>query len=572
MPDFAASVPPQDAPDSTGFQDSTTGRDAALEFLLRRMRHRTDFPALSESVSRILKTAGSEDESLADLTRLILEDVALTQKLLRLVNSVQFAHLGRGSINTVSRAVSMVGFNTVRNLALSLVLLDHMPDKARAQQMKQEFVRALMAGAVAGEISPASRESEGAFLGALFQNLGRMLVTFYFQEEADEIRRLLAEPDFKGDEEAAAQQVLGVGLEDLAVGVSKSWGLSDHLQRSMRRPSGPPPARMPEDAAERMRWVGAAANDVALAAMYADPAEVTQHMRALSKRYSAVAAGNPEALAEFALRARRKLAQLTEAMHLDVVPGSPAARLLEVEPEGVGTAVAAGTAPGKAAAAPGKPQPVVQDEPAYAAPSQSIDDMRKSYAKTRAARVQSTDDAPISELPQLSSSDILSAGVQDIVNAMAGGTVRIDDVLRMVLETMYRALGFRQVLFCLRDARADEMRGRIGIGEGHEQAIKGMRVPLGAPGDLFAALCRKGSDLLFADTTEPKAAQRLPGWYRRGFDAGAFVLLPMMHKDKPLGMIYADSATPNGIVLDEKGFALLRTLRNQAVMAFRQNA
>ena len=196
--------------------------------------------------------------------------------------------------------------------------------------------------------------------------------------------------------------------------------------------------------------------------------------------------------------------------------------------------------------------------------------MRKSYAKTRAERVQATEDAPVSELPQLSSSDILSAGVQDIVNAMAGGTVRIDDVLRMVLETMYRALGFRQVLFCLRDARSDEMRGRIGIGEGHEAAVKAMRVPLGAQGDLFAALCRKGSDLLFADTTEPKAAQRLPAWYRQGFDAGAFVLLPMMHKDKPLGMIYADSARPNGIVLDEKGFALLRTLRNQAVMAFRQ--
>ncbi|MES2184633.1 MAG: HDOD domain-containing protein [Pseudomonadota bacterium] len=547
MHDSAALIP--DVNDAT----SAHTRDVALEFLLRRMRHRTDFPALSESVTRILRTADSEDESLADLTRLILEDVALTQKLLRLVNSVQFAHLGRGSISTVSRAVSLVGFNTVRNLALSLVLLDHMPDKAHAQQMKQEFVRALMAGAVAGEIAPASRDSEGAFLGALFQNLGRMLVTFYFQEESDEIRRLLAEPDFKGDEESAAQQVLGLGLEDLAVGVAKSWGLPDNLQRAMRKPTGPPPTKAPEDPVERMRWVGAAANDVAIAAMYAEPAALPQHMRTLSRRYASVVAGDADALAEFALRARRKLVQLTDAMRLDVVAGSPAARLLEPdrEPEL------------KAAPVPaGKAEPEVL---------QTVEEVRKSYAKARAARLQGAEEPPISELPVLSSSEILSAGVQDIVNAMASGSVRIDDVLRMVLETMFRALGFRQVLFCLRDARSDEMRGRFGLGEGSERAVKLLKVPLGTQGDLFAALCRKGSDLLFADTTEPRAVQRLPEWYRNGFpDAGAFVVLPLMVKEKPLGLIYADSAQPGGITLDEKGFALLRTLRNQAVMAFRQ--
>ena len=95
-------------------------------------------------------------------------------------------------------------------------------------------------------------------------------------------------------------------------------------------------------------------------------------------------------------------------------------------------------------------------------------------------------------------------------------------------------------------------------------------MPLGAGGDLFAAICRKGGDLLIADTTEPRSRDKLPAWYLRDFDAGAFVLLPLMHKERPLGMIYADHASPGGIVMDEKGFALLRTLRNQAAMAFRQ--
>ena len=56
----------------------------------------------------------------------ILKDVALTNKLLRLVNTAHFTHGGGGGISTVSRAVALVGFAGIRNMALSLVLLEHM--------------------------------------------------------------------------------------------------------------------------------------------------------------------------------------------------------------------------------------------------------------------------------------------------------------------------------------------------------------------------------------------------------------------------------------------------------------
>ena len=41
-------------------------------------------------------------------------------------------------------------------------------------------------------------------------------------------------------------------------------------------------------------------------------------------------------------------------------------------------------------------------------------------------------------------------------------------------------------------------------------------------------------------------------------------------KGAPFALIYADKAQPGAIALDEKELSLLRTLRNQAVMAFRQ--
>ncbi|MCZ2497840.1 HDOD domain-containing protein [Xylophilus sp. Kf1] len=525
-------------------------RDAALEFLLRRMRHRSDFPALSESVARILKTTGSEDDSLADLTGEILEDVALTHKLLRLVNSAQFMHLGQGgTISTVSRAVSLVGFNTVRNMALSLVLLDHMEDKAHAQQLKQEFVKGLMAGSVAGEIAPASRESEGAFIGALFQNLGRMLVTFYFREEDTEIRTLMVDPAFEGDDDAAALQVLGLTHEDLALGVAQAWGLPESLQRAMRKPVGTAPVRAPDDAGERLRWIGAVANEVARAAMAFAPAELPVELARIARKYASVVTGGTDGLIEAATRAHRKLVALTDAMQLQVVAGSPAARLLQSAP-----VMPADDTPATAPLTP--------------AEARTVEEKRVAYAQARSARAEAASGQGRDAIPAVST--MLAAGVQEVVDAMSEPDFRLDDVLRRILTTMYRSLGFRQVVLCLRDARTDEMRGRFGVGENHAQAVNALRVPLDTAGDLFAAICRKGGDLLMADTSEPQSRSKLPGWYLQSFTAGAFVLLPLMHKGRPLGLIYADHASAGGIVMDEKGFALLRTLRNQAVMAFRQ--
>jgi hypothetical protein len=126
------------------------------------------------------------------------------------------------------------------------------------------------------------------------------------------------------------------------------------------------------------------------------------------------------------------------------------------------------------------------------------------------------------------------------------------------------------VVFCLRDPRTESLTGRFGLGEGAEAVAKGFKVPLKAGGDLFAAVCIKGADTLIADATVAHIGARLPAWYRSSVNAPAFLLLPMQIKGAPFALIYADKAQPGGIALGEKELSLLRTLRNPAVMAFKQ--
>jgi GAF domain-containing protein len=50
-----------------------------------------------------------------------------------------------------------------------------------------------------------------------------------------------------------------------------------------------------------------------------------------------------------------------------------------------------------------------------------------------------------------------------------------------------------------------------------------------------------------------------------------FLLFPIAVKGKQIGLIYADRASPGEIAIPERELSLLKSLRNQAVLAIRQS-
>lgn len=524
-------------------------RSGTVDFLLRRMRHKSDFPALSGSVTRIQSISSSDRESVATLTNEILKDVALTNKLLRLVNTPQYAR--GGPISTVSRAVQLVGFNGIRTMALSLVLLEHMQDQAHASLLKEEFLRSLMAGSIAAELSPPrSEEGEEAFLGAMFQNLGRLLTEYYFPEEARAVRAL-TEGKEPMPEMDAAITVLGISYEQLGVGISKAWNLPQSIRLCMRKPEGPPPATPPRDPGERLRWVALASNEMADALLNHEPALALAKVVQAGQRYARPLNLDQKSLEAATQRARDKLAELARAIDFRVAPDSAAARLLHTAPTGVGE---------------------VRTVTLHEVPGDDgFHDAVGSYELHATQPVTPEQVAALARESQRVA-EMLAAGIQDITNAMVED-FKLPDILRMILETMFRAMNFRQIVFCMRDPRQDALTGRFGLGPGVERIVKSFHIPLHpAQPDLFTAVCGKGSDTMINDAADERVAARLPAWYRQAVHAPTFLLLPLMLKGSPFGLIYADKGEPGELQLGEKELALLRTLRNQAVMAFRQSS
>ena len=534
------------------------GDRATLEFLLRRMRHKSDFPALSDAVVRIQRVTQSENASIAGVTDEIVRDVALTNKLLRMVNTVHFRNAGAGSIASVPRAVSLVGLAGIRSMALSLVLLEHMQDKSHVNRLKELFLQAMMAGTLCDELTPTAKAHDEPFLAGMMSQLGRMLTEFYFPEEATLIRRRVEPSWQRGEwsqsiEDRAVGEVLGLSYEQLGVGVTKVWGLPDSLRRAIARPEGEAPARPVDNAADRLRWCVQASSEIAQALMQTPGEQAASKIAAIGERYTR-ALNLPKDQFESAVRgAQSHLQSMSAGLGIDLKADSKARRLMPAELE-----VPTGNV---------NPATVVTNVAAAGVPDDKTLVASPPGAPAPAAQQVVTNIAPDSAARMLA----LENGISSVTSALAGDSFKLNEVLRSILQTMHTALGFRCVVFGLRDPKTGVITGRVGLGGPAAALSAQFRVDVNpnGPVDLLSVACKKAADTLISDAAADNVRSRLPSWLQREADARSFVLLPMTMKSAPFALIYADCATPGGIVLGERELSLLRTLRNQAVMAFK---
>ncbi len=349
----------------------------------------------------------------------------------------------------------------------------------------------------------------------------------------------------------ASTRVLGLSFEALGLGVSKSWGLPESIQRCIVKPSGDPPNQTIKDPQSRLRWGTRAANEMADAMLQADDQEVDAQMLQAAKRYGKTLGLSLDNVKAATATARKKLVELADAMDIRPRSGSAAERWLK---------------------GPDNARPDLTQSTLL---SPSMLASTELQATTIYAAAPLTFGPGDQALPRKTdqAAQTLAAGIQDITNAMVED-FKLSDVLRMILEAMFRALEFHRIVFCMRDAKTDTLTGRFGLGSGVEGVVKAFCVPMQTSGtpDLFATICSKGADTLISDASDPRIAERLPAWYHKSYHAPTFLILPLLLKGKPFGLIYADKADKGSLAVDEKELSLLRTLRNQAVMAFKQSS
>jgi hypothetical protein len=80
----------------------------------------------------------------------------------------------------------------------------------------------------------------------------------------------------------------------------------------------------------------------------------------------------------------------------------------------------------------------------------------------------------------------------------------------------------------------------------------------------------KNVDVLVSDIDADNIRLRIPEWFRKSALGQTFVLLPVVIDKKPIGLFYGDKGRCGELVIAPREMNLLKTLRNQAVLALKQ--
>ena len=141
--------------------------------------------------------------------------------------------------------------------------------------------------------------------------------------------------------------------------------------------------------------------------------------------------------------------------------------------------------------------------------------------------------------------------------------------MQMILETIYRALPGSRVLLGLRDKPSNCIKGKFGYGEDIESLTQNFLIPLAYQPDVFHIAFKNNVDIRIDDTQDAKIKDKIPAWYHRKISSKSFVLFPIVIKHSPIAIIYIDSTQAKSIAISDNQLSLLKTLRNQAILAIK---
>ena len=267
-------------------------------------------PALSKTAQAIAACAKDDASSGAELAALILRDAGMTTKVLRLASSRLYNPHGQ-RIRTVSRAVALLGFNVVSEIALGIAVLEAFGGKhAGCAQGAAEAAHALRAAVQARGLAERAElpDSEEVFIAALLQGLGRLAFWSVVPPVLPEWASAAAESSVLAREKV--KQQLDLDLDDLSLLLNAELRLSPLLIAD-----DDPPGKLAARFAHR--WVEALSPG-------GDPADFEAALKQAAERFYLEPAQLREAVVAQARQADGLIDQLFDPAVRALLPASRA--------------------------------------------------------------------------------------------------------------------------------------------------------------------------------------------------------------------------------------------------------
>jgi putative nucleotidyltransferase with HDIG domain len=182
-----------------------------------------NIPTLPAIVIQIIKTTNDPTSSARDLNKILTNDQAIAAKILQMANSPFYGLSSK--VNNLNRAITLLGFNTVRSLALSISMVDHFKGKSSSEYFNRgRFWEHSLGVAMISKMLTAKYpevNGEEAYMSGLLHDLGIIIMDQFFQEEYSRVLKLVFE-DGRALLDAEVE-VCGQDHAQFAAAIAETW-------------------------------------------------------------------------------------------------------------------------------------------------------------------------------------------------------------------------------------------------------------------------------------------------------------------------------------------------------------
>ncbi|MDY6844777.1 MAG: HDOD domain-containing protein [Thermodesulfobacteriota bacterium] len=189
----------------------------------KRLDHIQDIPTLSIIAIKVNKMLEDYDTSTTKLCSIIEKDQAIASKILTLVNSSFYGF--RSKISSISHAVIVMGFNTVRNAILSVAVIQALSGEEAFEgfDMRDFWRHSISVAVTSRHLAEMTRlePADNCFVAGLIHDIGKVILSQYFKELFGQVWTSVCEEGLSFYE--SEKRLLPVDHAQIGAYLAKKW-------------------------------------------------------------------------------------------------------------------------------------------------------------------------------------------------------------------------------------------------------------------------------------------------------------------------------------------------------------
>jgi HD-like signal output (HDOD) protein len=446
--------------------------------VLRLLEQGDNLPALPRLFYEVVEAASNPETPVSDLSNLILQDQVLTGKVLKIANSAYYSASER--ISTVTRAVMVLGFISLRNSLTAIMVVDTLNSEAfKASLFKPFWVHALACSLVGRFLAERLEmdHPEEAMIAGLIHDCGKLFLDHHFPEA---YRRVTREMEQGKDVLKAERELFGLTHVDLGERIAKKWALPSALVEAIGNHhvilnSSRPPRlsdivyvadrfsalAIPQEWAEKTKWI-----------LSEKPTERRVQNICVELRIS------EEAIEEIIQQTRKNIRRTASDLGLKFL------------------------------------EPSIQGDL-----HPSSERFRRQREREKRQRLQA---------------------MIDEIKTMIKGNPRPEELLQLAIEAIHYGIGFNRTLLFLVNPSENTIDGKAGLGNGVPSFLKSIRVPIESDGLIGRVIRDKRAFNLFDRESSPYGD--LPPIEISLPETKTLAFVPLIVGTKAMGLVMVDNA------------------------------